>query len=223
MRQTTPKGGGGFTLLELLISLTILSLMIVLVLGAFRIGVRAWERGETDVEGRQRYRIVFDRVKGQLASISSRPLTADGEPYYLQGTPDALSFASDLPLNPGNALGTALVGYRVDPNGTGDQWRLFEKQALFADSGEDEPLDWADADPGGGGLFGYPLLSDAGEISFAYLGWGDDDGPPEWTAFWNGPEIEAFPQAVRIDFYPNDGSGRIRVIARTHAEPPAEK
>ena len=223
MRQTTPKGGGGFTLLELLISLTILSLMIVLVLGAFRIGVRAWERGETDVEGRQRYRIVFDRVKGQLASISSRPLTADGEPYYLQGTPDALSFASDLPMNPGNALGTALVGYRVDPSGSGDQWRLFEKQALFANSEESETPDWTDADPGGEGLFGYPLLADAGSVRFAYLGWGDDDGSPEWTAFWNGPEIEAFPQAVRIDFYPNDGSGRIRVIARTHAEPPAEK
>ena len=58
----------GFTLLELLISLTILGVIVVIIFGAFRIGIRAWEKGEKDVESRQRQRIVLDLSKQQLAS-----------------------------------------------------------------------------------------------------------------------------------------------------------
>jgi len=50
----TYRGNRGFTLLELLISLTILSLVTVLIFGAFRMGIRAWEKGERNIDGRQR-------------------------------------------------------------------------------------------------------------------------------------------------------------------------
>ena len=58
----------GFTLLELLISLTIVALIVVIIFGALRIGIRAWEKGEKDVDVRQRQRIVLDLIKRQLAS-----------------------------------------------------------------------------------------------------------------------------------------------------------
>ena len=58
----------GFTLLELLISLTIIGLILVIIFGALRIGVRAWEKGERDVESHQRRRVVLGLVKRQFAS-----------------------------------------------------------------------------------------------------------------------------------------------------------
>ncbi|HNT58060.1 MAG TPA: prepilin-type N-terminal cleavage/methylation domain-containing protein, partial [Syntrophales bacterium] len=61
-------GNRGFTLLELLISLTLLSVIAVLVFGALRLGVRAWEKGEATIETRQRERIVMDLLQRQMAS-----------------------------------------------------------------------------------------------------------------------------------------------------------
>jgi len=60
----------GFTLLELLISLSIVGLILLIVFGALRIGSRAWEKGERDVEAHQRQRIVLGLIKQQLASAS---------------------------------------------------------------------------------------------------------------------------------------------------------
>lgn len=61
--------------MELLISLTIISVIVVIISGALRIGVRAWEKGEQDIETRQRYRIVLDLMKRQLTSICLRKMT----------------------------------------------------------------------------------------------------------------------------------------------------
>ncbi|HEX7533874.1 MAG TPA: prepilin-type N-terminal cleavage/methylation domain-containing protein [Syntrophales bacterium] len=36
----------GFTLLELLIALTITAMIVAIIFGALRIGIRAWEKGE---------------------------------------------------------------------------------------------------------------------------------------------------------------------------------
>jgi len=59
-RQCSGKASGnagrdGFTLLELLISMTILAMIVVIIFGAFRVGIRAWEKGEKDLGVRQRH------------------------------------------------------------------------------------------------------------------------------------------------------------------------
>ena len=58
----------GFTLLELILSLTILSVVLLLIFGALRVGTRAWEKGEKDVEIQQRRRAVLDLIQKQIAS-----------------------------------------------------------------------------------------------------------------------------------------------------------
>ena len=71
----------GFTLLELLISLTIIGLILVIVFGALRIGARAWEKGERDVETHQIQRIVLDNMKRQIASTCLREIMSEDEKY----------------------------------------------------------------------------------------------------------------------------------------------
>ena len=50
------EASAGFTLLELIISLTIIAVIAVMVQNGFRLSVSAWEKGESAVEEQQRYR-----------------------------------------------------------------------------------------------------------------------------------------------------------------------
>ena len=59
-------GQFGFTLMEVLLSLSILSIILVVILGALRIGVRAWEKGENVLSVQQRARTILDQLSRQL-------------------------------------------------------------------------------------------------------------------------------------------------------------
>jgi len=50
----------GFTLIEILISLTILAMIMGVIMGGFRLGIQSWETGEKRLEEQQRMRCVFD-------------------------------------------------------------------------------------------------------------------------------------------------------------------
>ncbi len=106
----------GFTLLELLISLTILSVIVVIVFGALRIGSRAWEKGERELASRQRQRIVLDLVKRQMASMCvSEVWGRDQQLVLLKGDNKSVEFVSQIPLVPGNRFGMVYVRYAVKP------------------------------------------------------------------------------------------------------------
>ena len=59
----------GFTLLEVLISITILALILAVIMGAMRLGSKAWETGNRKVEEIQRERISFDLLAEDIKSI----------------------------------------------------------------------------------------------------------------------------------------------------------
>lgn len=58
----------GFTLIEILISLTILSLVLGVIMGGFRLGNRTWEKGEQRLEELQRLRSVFQFLVQDIKS-----------------------------------------------------------------------------------------------------------------------------------------------------------
>ncbi|MEW6380860.1 MAG: prepilin-type N-terminal cleavage/methylation domain-containing protein [bacterium] len=50
----------GFTLIEVIISLTILAMIMGVIMGGFRLSTRSWEAGEKRLDEQQRMRCVFD-------------------------------------------------------------------------------------------------------------------------------------------------------------------
>lgn len=85
----------GLTLLELLITLTIMAFLGVIALEAFRLGSRSWEKGEGRAEREQRIRVIYGTLAQELASL--QPITAlvDGKPVLaFQGRSDRLLFYS---------------------------------------------------------------------------------------------------------------------------------
>jgi len=199
----------GFTLLELLISLTILSIVVVLVFGGFRIGGRAWEKGEEEVENQQRMRVVFDMIKGQISSACASKAMAsqDNATSYMTGNASSMEFMSYASLLPGDK-GVVYVKYRVSEEGGGEGVRLSfsEKESVFLDKEEstEKPEDEKDF---------HELIPRAKEIRFEYLSLGEKEEKPKWTEQWEGTQDIGLPPAVRLLVTKDDGAV-VKVIAR---------
>ena len=196
----------GFTLLELMISLTIVGLILVIVFGSLRIGVRAWEKGEKDVEMRQRERIVLDLVKRQIASIFVRVVKEkDDQPFFLKGDGESMEFISRIPMVPGNRAGLVYVKYVVRTK-DGDKKRLMfsEKNTYII---EKVMEDQAEEDF-------FELIPGAQNIEFEYLrGPSEDEEESVWQETWDPDSDKGAPLAVKIIVQESKDTAPIHVIA----------
>ncbi len=85
----------GFTLLELLIAITILSLIAVIIGSGVRLGIRAWERGEADNDTFQKIRYFSERIGRQIKSVYPYQIEADGEKVIaFRGKSDSIFFVT---------------------------------------------------------------------------------------------------------------------------------
>lgn len=177
-RHSAPPTVSGFTLLEVLISLTILGLIFVAVLGAVQVGSRSWEKGERRVEENLRNRTLYDTLARELTMLYPlRIKEQDKEIITFRGSSDSLTFAT-LPqgygAEPFNHM-IRIVTYAVEP---GRGLVATESYPLLQESGR----------------FGSQEVGVTGfddrvtEARFRYLvldGKPDEKLPPTWRDFWD--------------------------------------
>ena len=204
----------GFTLLELLISLTIIGLVLVIVFGALRIGARAWEKGERDVEIHQRQRVVLENMKRQIASTCLREIMSeDQKEVFFRGDRESMEFMSRLPMVPVTRAGMVYVKYAVREEDGGENKRLmlYEKDIIFLEKEKDsDGQDEADF---------FELIPRAKNIEFKYLKGPDDkDGDPEWQETWDPDKDSGIPLAVKMILEGDGDASPIYAIARLQAE-----
>ena len=201
------KGRTGFTLVELLISLTILSIILVIILGAFRVGVRAWEKGEQDIDSNQRSRIVLGLIKQQLSSIVLKKITIDSQSFFLKGDAKSLEFLSMLSLDPGNEFGSVYVKYVVkEKEDQKESLVFFERNIVFMDK-EFNPENLDDNDF-------HALIPDAQDVSFEYLKPPGEENAYEWQETWNPKNDSGVPPAVKMILKKDEKTAPITVIVR---------
>jgi len=196
----------GFTLLELLISFTIIGLILVIVFGSLRIGARAWEKGEKDVEMRQRERIVLDLVKRQITSIFVRVVKEnDEQPFFLKGDGESMEFISRIPMVPGNRAGLVYVKYVVRTEDGGGKSLMFSEkntyiiEKIMEDQSEEDFFE---------------LIPGAENIEFEYLkGPSEDEEESVWQETWDPDSDKGAPLAVKIIFQDSKDNAPIHVIA----------
>ncbi len=202
----------GFTLLELLISTTITGVILVIILSAFSIGIRAWETGERDIEVHQRKQIVLPLVCRQISSACWRPIQREKEPpFYLRGEPQSVEFISSVSAVPGHEHGNVYVRYRVVEKETGDDLEVFEQDTAMMKP--DTVLFTADEEA-------FDLLfSGAHRIRLEYLKKEAQD-EEQWQEEWD-PKVETgLPAAVRISLQEDKNKAPITAIARICSEKP---
>lgn len=174
----------GFTLLEVLISLTILGLIFVAVLGAIQVGSKSWEKGEQRTEENLRNRTLYDTLARELTTLYPlRIKDQDKEIITFRGSSDSLTFAT-LPQSYGAEPFSHMirvVTYAVEP-GRG----LVATDSYPLHRGGDT------SDPPAGQMTGFDER--VTEARFRYLvpeGKSDEKLPPTWRDFWDPSQDDA--------------------------------
>jgi general secretion pathway protein J len=196
------KGAHGFTLVELVIAMTLMALIGVGLSGVLVIGARSASSAERKTEQARRYRIATELIVRQLRSTTALRLPEDeneeqgeGEDVaYFVGESDRLSFITAAPQAPENS-GLAVVDLWVEDG----QLMLSESPYfLLASEGkigaEFEKL-----------TFAATLLYDVESISFEYQQ--SDLERETWVDSWDASDEDALPVAVRIEVKPSIDGG----------------
>jgi prepilin-type N-terminal cleavage/methylation domain-containing protein len=131
LRHVPLDQDGGFTLLELLISMTLLVVIVAITMGAMSMGSRSVASGERKMDAQERFRTVLSIMEAQIQS--QVPLTYEEEPgkkrYYFSGNGKTLRFLTNYSIW-GGQRGYVIVDYTVKADNTG-------KEVLYA--GEQVP------------------------------------------------------------------------------------
>ncbi len=106
----------GFTLIEVLIGMTLFSLVLVLIFSGLHSISRSWQAADVQAEDNDNYRLVMSFIRRQLSQ--ARPiLYFDGEdnPVIFDGNNDNLRLVTPLPSHRGG-YGLYLVSFYLNEN-----------------------------------------------------------------------------------------------------------
>src|SRR5215471_15147546 len=108
----------GFTLLELLVSMTLMGLLAVAIHMGFRIGTNAWAKADSRLETLRASQFSLDLLSRQIGSMvpyySQQKINdAPVEVLLFQGVPKAMRFVTDFSAESRGAGGLRLVEYFV--------------------------------------------------------------------------------------------------------------
>jgi prepilin-type N-terminal cleavage/methylation domain-containing protein len=169
---------GGFTLLELLISITLLVVIVAITMGAMRIGSRSVASGERKMDEQERFRTVLSLMDAQIQSQIPLTYEEDGKKrYYFSGDGKTLRFLTNYSIW-GGQRGYVIVNYTVKADNTG-------KEVLYA--GEQVP-----------GIEGRRdiRLMEATRISFEYFHKNRVEEHGKWLEMLSGESF--IPEKVKV-------------------------
>jgi general secretion pathway protein J len=187
MANVRKRGGAlGFTLLEMLVGLTLLGVLLILIYSALNIGLRAWDTGDQRASEASHQRIVQSFLRRELGQVF--PIRWRGIPeskIAFEGAKKELKFVTALNLGAAVKEGGLQWGHLYladDPEAGPDGRRrqsLFLKREVF----DLQAKDW----DGLGSAKPTRLIAGVKEIEIAYFGAENDTSDPKWVDEWNQP------------------------------------
>ena len=178
----------GFTLLEVLVAMVVLSLIMTTAFGALRLGERSWEAGLARAGENETLRTVAEVLQRQFKQALPLSWTEDTETTLaFSGDYEQLRFIAPSPQHHGatglfeytlmveqdDSINRLVLYYRLhDPDSNGFEPDSSERQRVL-------------------------LVDEIKSARFSYFGAPVTDDPPAWHSHWNN-DAEAFPQQVSI-------------------------
>jgi general secretion pathway protein J len=192
-KQKTPQHG--FTLMELLVAMSLLSLVFVIVLQALGVSIKAWEKGDASQAEYQRFQAVISLIAGQIRSAYPLKVRDEvGKEYYtaFDGKESSLDFITSMSLSPQFKGGLCFISYflRDDPT-TGTKTLLASEKGVlskgFFAPDKRQKIDDQEA---------FELLSGITGLRFEY--YAGEDADQGWKNTWDGTKEKDLPKAIRL-------------------------
>lgn len=174
------EGESGFTLLELIISITLVAIIVLIVAGAASLGYRSFNSGERKLNALERLRSSLTILDAQVQS--GVPLTLeDGgvKQYYFVGEQESLKFSTNYSIW-GGQRGYVIVNYRVERDDKGKR-TLFASEYKVGMETQKETK----------------LLEGFDEITFDYFLQDATEEEGEWITQWVDEEM--MPTKIRLN------------------------
>jgi general secretion pathway protein J len=221
MRKTTAQASrlrnAGFTLIEVLIAMTLLSLMVALLFGSLRICAQSWEQGENKIAEVSEVAVVYNFFQKHLASATplwndfiagdevdaanQQPDTgaaadsgADSEnlnkTFSFQGRKNALQFVSVFPASVGRA---GMQLFSIEQQQEDNEQVLKVTLTPFFPLAEGE--EWNQEE--------VVLLRHVSDFELSYFGAVENTDKYEWQDQWLKKDVH--PQLVKININTTDG------------------
>jgi prepilin-type N-terminal cleavage/methylation domain-containing protein len=203
-KERFTQSEAGFTLLEMLIAVTLVAMMAVSLWAVFRISLRSWSRGTEFIDANQRQRSILDMLRKQVASTFGVYKQADpqlGLPstLFFSGTENSLRFVSLNSLRFQESPGLTLVIYEIAQDANGD-FSLVEKEARYLGQLSDQETAASQSKP-------TPIFDNLSSCIFKYFDTGDDEASSQWVEAWDGEQLGRLPKAVSISMISRDPKG----------------
>jgi general secretion pathway protein J len=185
-----PARQRGFTLLELLVAITLLGVLMAALFGALYLGARVWETGEARLDASARVQVVQDFLRQQLGQTV--PLTEIGQdpraaPAMLfVGESNGLRFVSLLPAHLGGGANLMELALQPSPAGDGLEDLVLRMR----------PLDLAEEEEAASELEERVLVEAVARLEIAYFGAERPEAAPIWWQEWQGQR--SLPALVRM-------------------------
>jgi general secretion pathway protein J len=196
----------GFTLLEIIIAITLVAMIAAGLWGVLSISIRSWSRGTQSIDTNQHHRAILDLLRKQIASAYALSAPVDpqtGGPNIpiFKGTENSVLFISLNSLQFHESPGLTLVSYEVTQNSR-EGYSLMEKEERYTgqDPADESLMDRRDVKP---------LTVFDGLLSFAfdYFEPGTDEKPGGWVKEWDGQDNGTLPTAIRMTMTARDPQG----------------
>lgn len=173
----------GFTLLEVLISATLIAIMMVLLLGSLRIGAGSWDSGEQRFDQTSQMLVLQSFLRKHLsAAVPWRLGEADRVGAQFMGTRRSFDYVGFLPFQ----IKTGLYRFRLFVDQHGDRKSLKMSVRSLDVSQQNDKIEDLE------------LLPEIDDVRFAYMAHAMPDTKPVWLEDWVDDVIPAL-VSIRVE------------------------
>lgn len=187
------KAGQGFTLIEVLIAMTLLGLMVVLLFSSMKICADSWQKGEDKITEVNEIAVVYQFFQHHLST--ARPLwnnfSDENKLLAFQGKNQELRFVSGFPAS---AKKAGLQLFTLTLDNSDNEQALNVSISPFFPVAENE--EWRKEE--------VTLLRHMRKFSLSYYGLDESQPDGLWQEDWLDRETQ--PRLVKIEIEREDGS-----------------
>ncbi|HEY3150172.1 MAG TPA: type II secretion system protein GspJ [Candidatus Binatia bacterium] len=189
----TSARAAGFTLIEVVLALTIFALIGGILYGAFSLGHNAVEKSQVNSTRNQKQRSIADLLGSYVRSTFPYRESPQEQTAFFEGDAESLTFVSAYSQGMGGR-GMAKIQITKDEDDNGRGTVKLEETA---------PVRLSSESGGGGQTYSIVLQDNVKEFRLAYL---DPQAEEEtWEDRWDGRERRVLPRAVRFTYQDERG------------------